>query len=116
MSEVTEFQIPQLKQIIEAALLAAGEPLSHARIAALFDEDKQPALADISKALDELGEDCAERGVELQQVASGYRLQVKQSLNGWVDQPLVDRTPAAIFASDAGNPLIDRLSPTHYAW
>jgi segregation and condensation protein B len=91
MSETAETENLPLKQIIEAALLAAGEPLNHARIASLFDENAQPALADISKALEELQEDCASRGVELMQVASGFRLQVKQSLQGWVSKLWTER-------------------------
>ena len=75
-----------MKQIIEAALLASSEPLSHAQIASLFNEATQPANKDISKALEELGQDCADRGVELKQVASGFRLQVKQSMQEWVDR------------------------------
>jgi segregation and condensation protein B len=75
-----------LKQIIEAALLAAGEPLSVAQIAALFDEAERPGNEDIGKALDELTADCADRGVELKKVASGYRLQVKPGLQEWISR------------------------------
>jgi len=84
MSELTESAQPPLKQIIEAALLASGEPLNHARIASLFEGEEQPSSADISKALEEIGQDCDQRGVELRQVASGFRLQVKQSMQEWV--------------------------------
>ena len=84
MSDLTESVQPSLKQIIEAALLASGEPLNHARIASLFEGEEQPSTADISKALEELGQDCDQRGVELMQVASGFRLQVKQSMQEWV--------------------------------
>ena len=75
-----------LKQILEAALLAAGQPLSHAQLSALFSDEEQPVSGEISKALEQLEQDCAKRGVELKNVASGYRLQVKQSLNGWVSR------------------------------
>ena len=76
----------QLKQIIEAALLAAGEPLSHAQISALFTETERPPARDITRALEELAEDCEHRGVELTEVASGYRLQVRQPLQEWVSR------------------------------
>ncbi len=76
----------QLKQILEAALLAAGQPLSHAQLGALFSEEERPPGGEISKALEQLGEDCSNRGIELKNVASGYRLQVKQSLHGWVSR------------------------------
>ena len=86
MSDLSKNARPPLMQIIEAALLASSEPLSHAQIASLFNEATQPANKDISKALEELGQDCADRGVELKQVASGFRLQVKQSMQEWVDR------------------------------
>ncbi len=87
MSEISESTAAgQLKQIIEAALLAAGEPLSHAQISALFTDEERPSAGDISRALEQLGEDCAGRGVELRRVASGYRLQVRQSLQEWVSR------------------------------
>jgi segregation and condensation protein B len=76
----------QLKQIIEAALLAAGQPLSHAQLGALFSEEERPPGGEISKALEQLNEDCSNRGIELKNVASGYRLQVRQSLHGWVSR------------------------------
>jgi segregation and condensation protein B len=76
----------QLKQIIEAALLAAGEPLSFAQISALFTDEERPPSSDISKALEQLEEDCTGRGVELRLVASGYRLQVRQPLQEWISR------------------------------
>ena len=91
MSELSESNPPRLKQIIEAALLASGEPLNHAQLAALFEESSQPANADISRALEELDADCADRGVELKQVASGYRLQVKQSMQEWITRLWTER-------------------------
>lgn len=76
----------QLKQILEAALLAAGQPLSHAQLAALFSDEERPPGGEISRVLEQLSNDCSERGVELKKVASGYRLQVKQGLNEWVSR------------------------------
>ena len=48
MSETGETTYPQLKQIIEAALLASGEPLNHARLAALFELADDPRFCDNS--------------------------------------------------------------------
>lgn len=77
----------RLKQIVEAALLAAGEPLSVAQIAGLFDEGADgPSDADITKAIESLEADCAGRGVELRKVASGYRLQVRQENQEWISR------------------------------
>jgi segregation and condensation protein B len=74
----------QLQRILEAALLAAGEPLSLAQLASLFTDDERPPNGEISRALEQLRVACADRGVELKKVASGYRLQVRQELNEWV--------------------------------
>jgi segregation and condensation protein B len=76
----------QLQQILEAALLAAGQPLSPAQLGALFSDEERPPTGEISRVLEQLRVDCTDRGVELKKVASGYRLQVKQDLNEWVSR------------------------------
>lgn len=76
----------QLQQIVEAALLASGQPLSLTQLAALFSDDDRPPNGEISRALEQLRVDCEPRGIELKKVASGYRLQVKQNLNEWVSR------------------------------
>jgi len=81
----------QLQQILEAALLAAGEPLSTSQLAALFTDDERPPNGEISRALEQLRVDCVNRGVELKKVASGYRLQVRQDLNEWVARLWTER-------------------------
>ena len=73
-----------LRHILEAALLAADEPLSKARLLSLFPEDEQPSTTDIGKALEAIATACADRGVELHEVASGFRLQVRGELQPWV--------------------------------
>ena len=73
-----------LKCILEAVLLAADEPLERAALASVFEESERPGDADIGKALAELEADYAERGLELKQVASGYRIQVREEVNPWV--------------------------------
>jgi segregation and condensation protein B len=83
----------QLQQILEAALLAAGQPLSPVQLAALFTDEERPPTGEISRVLERLGNDCAKRGVELRKVASGYRLQVKQELNEWVSRLWKERPP-----------------------
>jgi segregation and condensation protein B len=86
MTASSMIQGEQLKQILEAALLAAGQPLSHAQLSALFSEEERPPGGELSRALEQLANDCADRGVELKKVASGYRLQVKQDINEWVSR------------------------------
>jgi segregation and condensation protein B len=73
-----------LVQIIEGALLAAGRPLTVPQLAELFEEHERPANPEIREALKEIGGRCEDRGFELQEVASGFRFQVRQSLSPWV--------------------------------
>lgn len=73
-----------LKNILEALLLASVEPLSLATIASVFSDEERPGNSEIGKALQELGADYEERGLELKEVASGFRLQVRQEVNSWV--------------------------------
>jgi segregation and condensation protein B len=75
-----------LKNILEALLLTSGEPLSLATIASVFTDEEQPGNSEIGKALQELGADYQERGLELKEVANGFRLQVRQEVNPWVSR------------------------------
>jgi segregation and condensation protein B len=80
-----------LKSIIEAALLAAGRPLSLADLENLFGEAERPPPEDFQRALAELAEDCRRRPVELKQVASGYRLQVREAFSPWISRLFEER-------------------------
>ena len=70
----------KLSEILEALLLSASRPISIEDMAKVFDEPK-PSKDDIRNALNQIDEKCIERGIELKRIASGYRLQVKQSLS-----------------------------------
>jgi len=83
--------IVKLTQILEAALLAAGEPLNLSQLSKLFSDEERPADSDLRQALTRLGNDCQQRAVELTEVASGYRLQVRQSLQPWVSRLWTER-------------------------
>ena len=73
-----------IKRIIEAALLAAGQPVPVSQLLTLFGDEAAPGHDAVARALGELQEDCAERGVELIEVASGFRYQVRQDVHPWV--------------------------------
>ena len=73
----------KLTEILEALLLSASRPINIDEMVKVFDDPK-PSKDDIRSALNQLDEDCIERGIELKQVASGYRLQVKQHLSAYV--------------------------------
>lgn len=80
-----------LVQIVEGALLAAGKPMTVAQLGDLFEEHERPDNTDIRAALKEVAERCDERGFELQEVASGFRFQVRQSLSPWVGRLWTER-------------------------
>ena len=81
----------QLKRIIEAALLAATQPLTLPQIAGLFDELEMPPQDDLAKALEALQADCTERGIELVEVASGFRYQIRQDVHPFVARLWAER-------------------------
>lgn len=82
-----------LKKILEGAIFAAGQPLSLEQLGLLFDEEGRPSNSDMRAVLDELKADYAERGVELKEVASGFRFQVRQETGPWVSR-LWDEKPS----------------------
>ena len=76
---------PQLlKRIIEAALLASAQPLSLPQLSGLFDEFEMPSHDDLAKAVEELKADAEGRGIELVEVASGFRYQVCNDVHAHV--------------------------------
>lgn len=84
----------KLKRILEAALLAAGQPLSLDRLEKLFEgEEGAPGRRELRAALGELVDECADRGYELKEVASGFRYQVRQELSRWVGRLWEERPP-----------------------
>jgi segregation and condensation protein B len=83
---VASMPIEQLKAILEAALLASSQPMSLQHLGDLFADEEQVDRAQISMALEALGQDCAGRGVELLEVASGFRYQVRREVHPWISR------------------------------
>ena len=73
----------RLSEILEALLLSASRPISIDDIIKVF-EDPKPSKDDIRNALYQIDQECLNRGIELKKIASGYRLQVKQSLSQYI--------------------------------
>ncbi len=71
----------QLKGIIEAALLAYGQPLSIEQLREVFEEFERPDASQVRKALGAIADDCDGRPMELVEVASGFRLQVRKDFS-----------------------------------
>ena len=84
--------LQQLKNIVEATLLTAGRPLSIDQLLTLFTTDEMPTRDDIRTVLTDLGEEFTGRGVELKQVSSGFRIQVRHELAPWISR-LWDERP-----------------------
>lgn len=84
---------PELKNIIEAALLVAGEPLTLERLAALFPEGSHPGREQLRAAIDELEKDYASRGIELRQIEKGWRIQTREKYAGYVARAVEARPP-----------------------
>lgn len=84
----------QLKNILEAGLLVAGRALSIAQLEGLFEhEEDKPERNQIREALESLKEDYTGRGIELIEVASGFRLQSHESVADWVANLFQEKTP-----------------------
>ncbi|AZT83744.1 SMC-Scp complex subunit ScpB [Marinobacter sp. NP-4(2019)] len=81
---MNEENLRKIQAIIEAALLAAGRPLSFDQLRELFPEDERPARQVMEHVLVLLESACEGRGFELKKVASGYRLQVREEFAPWV--------------------------------
>src|ERR1700744_1873964 len=81
-----------VRNIAEAALLAAGKPLTLAELGQLFDENTRPKVDDIRAALDGLAAEYSNRGLEVKETAAGFRIQVRREFAGeisrlWPERP-----------------------------
>jgi segregation and condensation protein B len=82
-----------IKNVIEAALLAAGRSLTVAEIIELFDEASRPSASAIKAALTSLEEDYGGRGIEVKETANGYRIQVRRALANEISRLWPERPP-----------------------
>lgn len=81
-----------IRNVIEAALLAAGKPLQLAEIGQLFDENSRPKVDDLRAALDALAAEYSSRGIEVKETAAGFRIQVRREFSSeisrlWPERP-----------------------------
>ncbi|OGA21032.1 MAG: SMC-Scp complex subunit ScpB [Betaproteobacteria bacterium RIFCSPLOWO2_02_FULL_67_19] len=81
----------EAKRILEAALLAAGEPLPLTELKRLFDEDPGPDT--LRRLLEELREDWRDRAVELVSLASGWRFQTRPEFEPFIERLRAERPP-----------------------
>jgi segregation and condensation protein B len=83
----------ELKNIIEAALLVAGQPLTLDKLAALFPEDSRPERDELRAALNQLAREYADRGVELRQVDRAWRIQTREKYTVYLSRLVEERPP-----------------------
>lgn len=80
-----------IRRIVEAAIMAAPQPLSITQIYAVFPDDEPAPVGSVERAISELQQACDDRGVELIEVASGFRFQVKNEVHNWVARLWTER-------------------------
>jgi segregation and condensation protein B len=80
-----------ITRIVEAALMAANQPLTLAQLHGLFSLDDPAPDGSVEQALETLREQCEDRGVELVELASGFRFQVKADVHAWVARLWTER-------------------------
>src|SRR4029079_11372479 len=81
-----------LKNVIEAALLAAARPVSVSELQQIFDEQSRPNTKEMRAILESLTADYEGRGVTIKETANGYRFQVRNEFSAevsrlWPDRP-----------------------------
>lgn len=83
----------QLKRILEALIMASSTPLNMERMLAVFPENQQPSKDEIREALSALADDFADTSLELKEVSTGFRFQVRKQYAEWVGK-LWEEKPA----------------------
>jgi segregation and condensation protein B len=82
-----------VRNVIEAALLAAGTPLPVAELTRLFEDSARPSAQQVRAALAALAAEYSGRGIELKETASGFRIQVRRELAAEISRLWPERAP-----------------------
>src|ERR1700730_12993133 len=82
-----------VRNVIEAALLAAGTPLPVAELTRLFEDSARPSSQQVRAALAALAAEYSGRGIELKETASGFRIQVRRELAAEISRLWPERAP-----------------------
>jgi segregation and condensation protein B len=83
--------LPEIKRVLEAVLLAGSAPMSLAELKKVFPLELNNEL--LRAALDELRSDWQGRGVELVQLAEGWRFQTRQEYQPYLDRLNPEKPP-----------------------
>src|SRR4029078_6037192 len=81
-----------IKNVVEAALLAAARPVPVAELLQIFDEQSRPTPKQMRAVLEQLAADYEGRGVTVKETANGFRFQVRNEFSLevsrlWPDRP-----------------------------
>ncbi len=82
-----------LKNIIESAIFASPSPLSIDEILSLFADEEKPSRQQIQTLIKDLQNDYATRPLEVVEIASGYRFQVRAKFSPWISKMWQDKPP-----------------------
>jgi segregation and condensation protein B len=94
----------EIRNIVEAALLAAGKSLTLNELSQIFDESGAPRCRHaIRAAIESLAVDYAARPIEIKETGAGWRVQVRRAY-GRHGGAIVAGAAAALFARAAGDP------------
>jgi segregation and condensation protein B len=83
----------RVRNVVEAALLAAGRPLQAAELVGLFEVTAAPSEDDVRAALAQLAAEYLDRGIEIKETAAGFRVQVRQELATEISRLWPERPP-----------------------
>ena len=90
---VLSMSVPPVKVVVEGALMAAGGPLTLDQILGLYPDEQRPARDEVRDAVAAISDDYQGRGIELVEVAGGWRIQVRREVAPWVGR-LWEERPA----------------------
>lgn len=83
----------EIKHFVEAALLAAGRPLSIDQLKGLFDGRMAPDKSEIRSAIATLNDEYEQRGIVISEVASGFRMQIRPAMVDRLQKLWEERPP-----------------------
>jgi segregation and condensation protein B len=83
----------ELKNIIEAALLVAGQPLTLDKLASMFPEDSRPTREELRAVIEELNHDYQARGIEIRQIDKSFRVQTRERYAQYIAKLVEERPP-----------------------
>lgn len=88
---VPDIDVGFAKQVLEAALLSAHEPMPLAVLRRVFEPDLGTAM--LQRLLADLQQDWQGRSAELVRLAGGWRFQTRADLQPWLDRLKETRAP-----------------------